>query len=81
MKTYIGTKVIQAEPMDELAAMQKLGRDISPILVGSSGLTRQGYIVKYPDGYTSWSPKEQFDIAYREITVNEIKMLGGVDGD
>lgn len=23
-----------------------------------------GYIVKYPDGYISWSPKEQFQLAY-----------------
>lgn len=25
-----------------------------------------GYFVKYPDGYTSWSPKEAFEEAYRE---------------
>lgn len=24
-----------------------------------------GYFVKYPDGYTSWSPKEVFEEAYR----------------
>ncbi len=26
-----------------------------------------GYLVKYPDGYTSWSPKKQFEEAYRPI--------------
>lgn len=25
-----------------------------------------GYAVKYPDGYTSWSPKETFEAAYLE---------------
>ena len=26
-----------------------------------------GYAVKYPDGYVSWSPKETFEKAYREL--------------
>lgn len=26
-----------------------------------------GYQVKYPDGYVSWSPKETFENAYREL--------------
>lgn len=25
-----------------------------------------GYFVQYPDGYTSWSPKQAFEEAYRE---------------
>lgn len=48
MKTYIGTKIIQAEP-----AMK--------------GET-PGYFVKYPDGYTSWSPKAVFEEAYRSAS-------------
>ncbi len=28
---------------------------------------RPGYRVKYPDGYESWSPKEVFEKAYREL--------------
>ena len=27
-----------------------------------------GYAVKYPDGYVSWSPKETFEQAYRELS-------------
>jgi hypothetical protein len=27
-----------------------------------------GYMVVYEDGYVSWSPKEAFDKAYREVT-------------
>lgn len=26
-----------------------------------------GYKVKYPDGYVSWSPKDVFERAYREL--------------
>lgn len=26
-----------------------------------------GYKVKYPDGYVSWSPKDVFEEAYREL--------------
>lgn len=48
MKTYIGTKIIQAEPAE------KDGKD--------------GYKVVYPDGYESWSPKDVFEEAYREVT-------------
>jgi hypothetical protein len=25
---------------------------------------KEGYVVKYPDGYTSWSPKDVFEAAY-----------------
>ncbi|MEI5996814.1 DUF2829 domain-containing protein [Paraburkholderia bengalensis] len=28
---------------------------------------KEGYAVKYADGYTSWSPKETFEEAYRAI--------------
>lgn len=31
----------------------------------------QGYAVKYPDGYQSWSPKDTFEHAYREVTSEE----------
>ena len=51
MKNYIGTKLIKAEPLDK------------------DGL--QGYKVVYsqPNGseYTSWSPKDVFEEAYREV--------------
>ncbi len=28
---------------------------------------KPGYKVKYPDGYVSWSPKDVFEEAYREL--------------
>lgn len=45
--TYIGTKIIQATPMN-----------------GAQG--QPGYQVVYEDGYTSWSPKDVFERAYRK---------------
>lgn len=50
MKTYIGTKIIQAMP--------------APKPTGEG----DGYQVVYSDGYTSWSPKEAFEEAYRETS-------------
>lgn len=67
MKKYIGTKIVKAEKMNELTALEK-------------GFTRsnkdnhewrQGYHVQYtnPDGstYDSWSPKNVFEEAYHEV--------------
>ena len=30
-----------------------------------------GYLLKYPDGYVSWSPKEIFERAYLQVDDNE----------
>lgn len=58
MKTYIGTKMVQAEP-----ATRVVTEDCS---------TREGYRVRYEDGYESWSPKEVFERAYLEMDVNPL---------
>ena len=52
MRTYIGTKIIQAEPL-----VKNYG---PPETHG-----QPGYKVVYPDGYTSWSPAAAFEEAYR----------------
>ena len=70
MKTYVGTKIIQAEPMDECSFLKSKGQDVS------SRETRPGYRVIYPDGYVSWSPEQTFEIAYREITDSELGLIG-----
>ncbi len=69
MKTYIGSKIIKADPMDECTFLARSGQDIS------NRETRPGYLVIYPDGYESWSPKEVFEIAYREITEGEHRLI------
>lgn len=64
MKKYIGTKIIEAQPgtMAEAQAMKSQ----YPVELQKNPGGLQGYIVKYPDGYISWSPKEAFEAAYRE---------------
>ena len=52
MQQYIGTKIIQAEPQ---------AKNYGP----TEGQGQPGYKVVYPDGYTSWSPAEAFEEAYR----------------
>jgi hypothetical protein len=36
---------------------------------------KDGYTVFYPDGYESWSPKDVFEGAYREVTAAERDMV------
>ena len=71
MKTYIGCKIIRAKPMDEFTYM----REHKGSTPEESQQNRQGYLVTYPDGYTSWSPKDAFETAYREITDEEVCMV------
>lgn len=60
---YIGIKKIEAEPMTrgEYNGFRGWGipKDENP--------SDEGYIVKYSDGYVSWSPKDVFEKAYSRI--------------
>ena len=57
MDSYVGIKVVLAEPMMLVNAEALIGRNIKP---GNE----DGYLVEYEDGYKSWSPKEAFEKAY-----------------
>lgn len=64
MQKYIGTKIIEAVP-----AIRKGGKVYEegwPI-PKSMDPTEDGYKVRYPDGYESFSPKDVFEEAYRPI--------------
>lgn len=66
MKTYIGTKIIRAEP-----ALRVGGEIISPHdILPKDASVEEGYWVRYPDGYESWSPKGVFEKAYLPLIVN-----------
>ena len=72
MKKYIGTKIINAKPMNRLEYNNFRGWTLPEDENGSD----EGYLVEYKDGgkpntteysgYVSWSPKEQFENAYKE---------------
>ena len=66
MKTYIGTKIIQAEPAFRIDG--EIYPESGP--VPRSMNREEGYRVHYPDGYESWSPKGVFEQAYLPMTVN-----------
>jgi len=73
MQTYIGTKIIKAEPMTRLAYNQYRGWELPADENGDD----EGFLVEYVDGgkanvpgragYVSWSPKDVFERAYREF--------------
>lgn len=67
MKTYIGTKIIEAAP-----AVRMGGKvyDANELIPRSMEIVEEGYKVRYQDGYESWSPKDVFERAYLELTVN-----------
>ena len=65
LKKYIGTKVVEARPMNEIDA-ESVGYARKNI---DNHEWREGYHVRYtnPDGstYDSWSPKSVFEEAYK----------------
>lgn len=67
MNKYLGVKLISALAMSLAAAEATLKRN-----VGYTGPTNEngnvdGYLVEYEGGYQSWSPKDVFEEAYRQI--------------
>lgn len=62
MKKYIGVKIIEAKPMNRGEYNEYRGWTIPT----DENPADEGYLVVYPDGYVSWSPKPQFEEAYRE---------------
>lgn len=60
MKKYVETKHIEAEPM-----LMQEAYDKGLLQAGRMPVENKlGYIVKYNDGYLSWSPKDVFEAAY-----------------
>ena len=62
VKQYIGTKMIKAIPMNRGDYNKYRGWNIPT----DENPADEGYLVMYSDGYESWSPKKQFEEAYRE---------------
>ena len=74
MTAYIGTKIVQAEPMTRHAfetTVRALGQDTTI----DESLVHDGYLVVYPDGYKSWCPKDEFERAYRQIGDDERSLV------
>lgn len=72
MKTYISTKTVQAEPMNEMqAAVLGYARPNN-----DNHEWREGYHVLYPDGYHSWCPKHVFEQSNKpaETVIDRLKI-------
>jgi hypothetical protein len=69
-KLYIGTKIIKAVPMMHSDYLNSIGKPFE-----SNQVDEEGYQVMYDNNYKSWSPRNVFDIAYREITDSEKEFL------
>jgi len=63
LKTYIGTKQIQAKSMTREDYYIFRGWPIPK----NENPNDTGYLVQYPDNYISWSPSKAFEESYRLI--------------
>ncbi len=61
MQKYVGTKQIEAKAMTRGEYNNYRGWPIP----ADENPNDKGYLVKYSDGYESWSPEKQFNEAYR----------------
>lgn len=75
MKTYIGTKIINAKPMTRGEYNTYRGWQIPE----NESPSDEGYLVKYDNHYESWSPKDVFETAYREVTETEKSLIHGLN--
>ena len=78
MKTYVGSKIIRADKMSKFEFEVKHHKrvDGKPD-TGTVPENQPGYHVAYPNPggmYHSWSPKDVFENAYRELTEGEVEM-------
>lgn len=69
-KNYIGIKILKAKPMS-LGDYNDYRQWVCP---KNEDPNRAGYLVEYPDGYKSWSPKEVFESSYFEMGEDPTKI-------
>jgi len=60
----IGTKIVDLVPMTATKAEKILGH---PLKSSNADKEGSGYLVRYKDGYLSWSPKKAADEAYHPV--------------
>ena len=71
MEKYLGVKLVEAEPMsaEESRKAKNFNNPATEVT------DNEGYKVVYEGGYTSWSPKDVFEKAYKRIDSFEIKTI------
>ena len=69
---YAGLKVVEAQPMTVKQAEKILGRKID---MAKHENEKDGYLIAYPDGYQSFSPKSVFEDAYSYVGDESIVVM------
>lgn len=73
LQQFTGTKTVKACKMSRKTAEEIIGRKVRP---DSDEIEdEKGYLVQYPDGYTSWSPAKAFEDAYRVSETHIDRMM------
>jgi hypothetical protein len=73
MQQFTVTKTVKACKMSRKSAEEIIGRKMR---ADSDEIEdKHGYLVQYPDGYTSWSPAKAFEEAYRISETHIDRML------
>ena len=62
-KIFVGLKQISAVPMTRGKAVEHRTGNI-PAIVGKAEANEKGYLIRYQDGFVSWSSKAVFEGAY-----------------
>lgn len=68
MQKYIGVKQVEAKPMTKKEYNDYRGWTVPE----GENPNDEGYVVKYEDGYVSWSPIEVFNKAYNACGVRPL---------
>lgn len=68
MQKFIGLKQIEAKPMTRGDYNDYRGWTVP----SNENPNEEGYLVKYEDGYVSWSPKETFEKSYHIVGVRPL---------
>lgn len=69
---FIGCKLIEATECARMDAYRYLNRPHA-----EDGTPEDGFLVRYEDGYMSWSPKDVFERCYRKLSVGEKELVYG----
>ena len=73
LKTFIGVKMVQAKPMSHYQFLSEIKKVNNTAAMNELyGPNQEGYLVVYPDGYKSWSPKDTFESAYYGLSCDNV---------
>lgn len=81
MKTFIGSKLVKAKPMDNYTFLEQVKGGEVDVPGEEVPEQAEGFLVEYPDGYQSWNTMDEFNRISRVITDDEYRSFFGVEPD